>query len=84
LETATNTVIEYDIRGQICPATLLTALREVNSHAAALRTGDVALLFLTANRDSTQTIPEAVENMGFTVKVIPHEGYYLIRISGNE
>jgi len=84
MESAESTIIEYDIRGQICPATMLTALREINRHAAALRTGDITLLFLTTNRDSTQTIPEAVANMGFRVQVIPQEGHYLIKVGGND
>lgn len=79
-----HAVIEFDIRGQICPATLLIALREVNRHAAALKNGDVELLFLTANRDSTQTIPEAVENMGFCVDVTAENGYYAIKVTAHE
>lgn len=74
------TSIEFDIRGQICPATLLITLREVNSHAAAMKRGEVELNFLTTNRDSTQTIPESVTNMGFSVDVTAHEGYYVIRV----
>ncbi len=74
------TVIEFDIRGQICPATLLIALREVNSHAAALKQGEAELHFLTTNRDSTHTIPDSVANMGFGVEVVAKEGYYVIRV----
>lgn len=75
-----HAVIEFDIRRQICPATLLIALREVNRNAEALREGEVELHFLTTNRDSTQTIPESVENMGFSVEVVVMSGYYLIKV----
>lgn len=83
MTSASPSVIEYDIRGQICPATLLIALREVNSHAAALKNGDVELLFLTTNRDSIHTIPESVENMGFSVDVVAESGYYVIKVSAH-
>jgi len=81
--TTEPTILTYDIRGQICPATLLTALREVNGHAAALRHGQVELVFLTANRDSTHTIPASVENMGFRVDIADEGGYYAIKVSAN-
>lgn len=84
MTSAERTVIEFDIRGQICPATLLIALREVNRHAAALKNGTEELRFMTTNRDSTQTIPESVENMGFCVEVHPENEYYVIKVTGHE
>ncbi len=84
MTTAAADTIEYDIRGQICPSTLLIALREINSHASALRKGEVTLLFLTNNRDSTHTIPESAQNMGFFAEVTHRDGYYAIKVSGNE
>jgi TusA-related sulfurtransferase len=84
MTSADRTVIEFDIRGQICPATLLIALREVNRHAAALKNGTLELLFLTATRDSTQTIPESVGNMGFCVDVTAESGYYVIKVTAHE
>ncbi len=77
------TILTFDIRGQICPATLLTALREINGHATALKSGQVELVFLTANRDSTHTIPASVENMGFRVDVAEEGGYYVIKVSAH-
>ena len=44
----TMETIEHDIRGQICPSTLLMALRELNSHQEAIRAGRLRLRFLTA------------------------------------
>ena len=79
----TETLIEIDIRGQICPSCLLTTLREVNQHQAALRRGELALRVMTDSRDATSTIPAAVGNMGYPVAVekVP-AGYYLIHIGG--
>ena len=76
--------IEFDIRGQICPSSLLVALKEVNSRAERLQQGNVQLCFLTDNRDATVTIPESATNMGYGVSVEKKEGYYSIVISGKK
>ncbi|PLX94200.1 MAG: sulfurtransferase TusA family protein [Desulfuromonas sp.] len=73
-------LIEFDIRGQICPSTLLTTLREVNSHRSALKKGRVQLSIMTDNRDSTATIPDSVRNMGYAVTVQKLQDYYRILI----
>jgi len=73
--------IDFDIRGQLCPATLLVALKEVNARAQVLKKGSVNLRFVTDNRDATITIPESVSNMGYKVVVEKKEGYYCIIIS---
>ncbi len=73
--------IEIDIRGQLCPATLLVALKEINARAALLREGAAKLCFLIDNRDATGTIPESVTNMGFAVTVERQEGWYRIEVS---
>ncbi|PLX85620.1 MAG: sulfurtransferase TusA family protein [Desulfuromonas sp.] len=70
----------YDLRGQICPSTLLTALREVNRYKGPLRAGGLTLSFQTDNRDSTTTIPDAVRNMGYHVAVTKEKGHYCIVI----
>lgn len=69
-----------DIRGQICPSTLLTALRALNAHRDRLRRGELELLILTDARDATGTIPEAAGNMGYRVRVESLGGHYAIRI----
>ncbi|HWR96988.1 MAG TPA: sulfurtransferase TusA family protein [Candidatus Methanoperedens sp.] len=74
--------IEFDIRGQICPSTLLIALREMNTHEQALRAGGVRLRFLTDNRDCVTTIPESAHNMGFAAEVARRDGCYLIELHG--
>ena len=74
--------IEYDIRGQICPSTLLLALRELNAHEAELRAGRLRLRFLTDNRDCVATIPESARNMGYAAAVARRDGCYVIELSG--
>jgi TusA-related sulfurtransferase len=72
--------MEFDIRGQICPSSLLVALKEVNARADLLRAGSVKLCFITDNRDATTTIPESAFNMGYAATVEKIDGYYRIEI----
>lgn len=79
METAQT--IEFDICGQICPSTMLIALREINRNIAALKNGELQLLFRTDNRDCTNTIPEAAGNMGLHVDINKEESCYTILVS---
>lgn len=72
--------LTIDIRGQICPSTLLTALRALNAHRERLRSGELELLILTDARDATGTIPEAAGNMGYQARVESLDRHYSIRI----
>jgi TusA-related sulfurtransferase len=72
--------IEFDIRGQICPSTLLTALKEINRNSRLLSEGKVVLSFKADNRDAVSTIPESAANMGYTVTVDKRDGYYVITV----
>jgi TusA-related sulfurtransferase len=76
-------VIELDIRGQICPSTLLVALKEMNAHREELRRGKVSLLFRTDNRDCLVTIPESAKNMGYSSSVEKEQDHYRIEIRGS-
>lgn len=71
-----------DIRGQVCPSSLLLVLRSLNQNAGAVRDGSLSLRILIDNRDATVTIPNAVVNMGFQayLQKVP-EGYYEVVIS---
>jgi len=69
-----------DMRGQICPSTLISALREINARKDEIRSGATVLVFMTDNRDSTVTIPETAENMGYATKVTKQDDYYRIEI----
>jgi len=75
--------VTIDIRGQICPSTLLTALRVLNANRGELRTGSLELILLTDARDATHTIPEAASNMGYRAEVEAVDGYYEIRLRGD-
>jgi TusA-related sulfurtransferase len=72
--------IEYDLRGQICPATLLLCLRELNRFKEKLQAGAVRLAVKIDNRDATSTLPDAAKNMGYQVAVDKCDGYYLLQI----
>jgi len=78
------TIIKYDICGQICPSTLLTALQVINEYSEQLAEGEVKIAFKTDNRDAISTIPESAANMGYPVTVTKGDGYYLIEIRGGE
>ena len=73
--------ITIDTCGQICPATLLIALREVNRHQKQLRSNNIRLLILTDNHDSTNRVCEAVGNMGYALAVEEQQNHYRILIS---
>ena len=73
-------LLEFDIRGQVCPSSLLTTLREINRHNAALKAGKLRLTVKTDARDATATIPQMVKNMGYAVSVVKQEGYYCIMV----
>lgn len=75
--------IEFDITGQICPATLLVALREINRNIEGINAGRIRLVFKTDNRDCTNTIPEAAGNMGLKVDVHKDDSRYTILVSKN-
>lgn len=71
---------QLDIRGQICPSSLLTTLRAVNQQQSSLRAGTLVLCILTDSRDAATTIPNTVGNMGYAVAVERDEKHYRITI----
>lgn len=81
METTTPEILEFDICGQICPACLLVALREINRNISGLKEGTVQLLIKTDNRYGTQTIPEAAQNMGLKVEVHKEGALYHILVA---
>lgn len=70
--------MEMDIRGQVCPSSLLLVLQAVNQHHQELVTGKLSVVVLTDNRDAAGTIPEAVRNMGIDAVVEKRDGHYRI------
>lgn len=80
-EESRRAVIDIDMRGQVCPATLLVALDAINRHADGLRNGAERLCIRTDNRDATNTIPDIARNMGYAVTVTREEECYRICLS---
>ncbi|MCK4535368.1 MAG: sulfurtransferase TusA family protein [Desulfuromonadales bacterium] len=78
--TLQREILEMDIRGQICPSSLLLVLREVNQNYVRLEAGQLEVLVLTDNRDATGTIPATAENMGLHAEVEKVSGYYRILV----
>jgi TusA-related sulfurtransferase len=79
-ETKSRSVVELDLRGQICPATLLKSLRELNRMREELKRGASRLDILTSNRDSTATVSGAAGSMGYNVVVTQDDGHYRISV----
>lgn len=71
--------IVHDIRGQICPSTLLFALREINREQEALKVNGARIVIKTDNRNAIATIPEAVASMGYTAVVEKKRGTIRLR-----
>lgn len=74
-------MVTLDLRGQVCPATLLKSLREMNRMQNLLASGAATLCVLTDHRDATVTIPEMAESMGYAAKVERVvEGHYIVTV----
>lgn len=76
--------IEMDIRGQVCPSSLLLALQVANKNYLDIAKGLIQVVIKTDNRDATTTIPNAVESMGVAANVEKIEGYYKITLSSQQ
>lgn len=73
-------IIELNILGQVCPACLLVALKEINIHAHRLKQGEAELHVKTDHRDATRTIPDSARAMGYDVEVAKVASHYEIRV----
>ncbi len=72
--------VTLDLRGQICPATLLMSLKRLNELRGELGAGASRLTILTDHRDATVTVPEAAGNMGYAVSVKKEDRHYVITV----
>ncbi len=72
--------VKLDLRGQICPATLLMSLKRLNEMKGELGSGASRLTILTDHRDATVTVPEAASNMGYAVSVEKQDRHYVITV----
>lgn len=70
----------FDLRGRICPSTLLVAMKEMNAHRQQLQEQRAQMRLLVENRDATVTIPEMARNMGYAVEVSKVGQHYEIVI----
>ncbi|GAB4232564.1 MAG: hypothetical protein OHK0028_08020 [Deltaproteobacteria bacterium] len=75
-------IVELDLRGHICPASLLISLKKMNAMREALSSGEAALRILTANRESVPTITDAARTMGYSVTVERTEAHYILLVEG--
>lgn len=62
-------IIQVDMRGQVCPSTLLVAMDSLNRYASDLQSGALRLLIITDNREALHTIPVTAENMGYAAQI---------------
>lgn len=76
--------VNVNILGQVCPACLLVALKELNDKREKLKKGEVEILIKTDHRDATRTIPDSAKAMGYNVDVKKVDTYYEIRVSGKK
>lgn len=74
--------VSLDLRGQVCPATLLRSLRSINDLKDDLRRGAVRLVIRTDHREATATVPDAATSMGYAVRVEPEGDAYVITVEG--
>jgi len=72
--------VKLDLRGQVCPATLLKSLQRLNEMKGELNAGAARLTILTDHRDATVTVPEAAGNMGYLVSVTTEDRHYVITV----
>lgn len=75
-------ITELDLRGHVCPSTLLLSLRRINGMKEELRAGTARLEILTDNRDSTGTLSDAAGSMGYRVKVEKEKNHYRVIVCG--
>ena len=74
-------IIDVDMRGQVCPSTLLVALNHMNRHRQELQSGEAKLCIKTDNREAIATIPSTAQNMGYFTKVAKEQAHYEICIT---
>ena len=73
--------IGLNILGQVCPACLLVAIKEMNNNRDDLKSGKAELIIKTDHRYATRTIPDSAKAMGYNVDIKKETTYYEIKIS---
>ena len=80
MTTTPGRTVELDLRGHVCPASLLLSLKNMNAMREELSSGRVALRILTSNRESVPTITDAARTMGYAVTVEHTEAHYVLLV----
>jgi TusA-related sulfurtransferase len=73
-------VVELDLRGHVCPASLLISLKQLNAMRESLSNGETSLRVLTDNRESVPTISNAARSMGYAVTVEHADAHYVLLV----
>lgn len=76
----TPSTVHIDVRGFVCPSSLLVALRELNKHRESLRTDHFKIELMVDNHDSINRICDAVKSMGYDFHVTDTDNSYCIAI----
>ena len=76
----TPATVQIDVRGFVCPSSLLVALRELNKYRESLRCASFKLDFLVDNHESTNRICAAVKSMGYDLQVTETNNSYCIAV----
>jgi len=81
MTTNTPSTVSVDVRGFVCPSSLLVALRELNKYRESLRTEDFTMELMVDNHDSTNRICDAVKSMGYDFQISEVGHGYCIAVS---
>lgn len=84
MEKKQSDELVFDLRGRICPSTLLVAMKEINIHRHELHELGTRMRLLVENRDATITIPEMARNMGYLVALNKVDRHYEIVIEAGD
>ncbi|MBD1399453.1 sulfurtransferase TusA family protein [Pelovirga terrestris] len=76
----TPSTVLVDVRGFVCPSSLLVALRELNKYREALRKDHFIIELMVDNHDSTNRICGAVKSMGYDFAVTDRDNSYCIAV----
>ncbi|MFO7812469.1 MAG: sulfurtransferase TusA family protein [Pelovirga sp.] len=76
----TPSTVCIDVRGFVCPSSLLVALRELNTYRESLRKDHFTIELMVDNHDSTNRICDAVKSMGYDFDVTDRDHSYCIAV----
>jgi len=77
----TSSTVHIDVRGFVCPSSLLVALRELNKYRESLRSDHFKMELMVDNHESTNRICHAVKSMGYDFQVTDTDNSYCIVVN---